>query len=138
MQVSLTSAISPISIINNSNNFLEGFVGANWFRQLSLQSFKNLFKSLLTSIKYSNGGCSLTVEYEPVEFFLEMDIYRTLGTRVRLPPSAFKLLRSNSCGVSLIGERVRLSEGSIARTEESENRIFSELPSAFSSGGLTW
>jgi len=47
-------------------------------------------------------------------------------------------LRSNSCGVSLIGERVRLSEGSIARTEESENRIFSELPSAFSSGGLTW
>lgn len=46
---------------------------------------------LTKCIRNSNyGGCSLTVEYEPV----------ALGTRVRLPPSAFKLLQSNSFRVS--------------------------------------
>ena len=97
-----------------------------------LQTPQNLFKSPNTLIKCSStyGDCSLTVEYEPVEFFLGKRIYRTLGTRVRLPPIAFKLLQSNSFGVSQMREWVRLA-AEYTCSEESENRMFSEPPIAF-------
>ena len=69
---------------------------------------QNLFKSSSALIKYIMADVVQRLRRETV----------ALEKRVRLPPSALK------------ESLVRLSEGSIARTEESENIKFSEPPSA--------
>lgn len=111
--ISCTSSLISLNLINKGNNPPVDFVQGSRLCFANLKTSQNLFKldnslikctgnqisSLVNSNRVSNnGGCSLTVEYEPV----------ALGTRVRLPPSAF------------VGSRwVRLNENLIL-------------------GGLTW
>jgi hypothetical protein len=70
---------SPI-ISNNVTEILTDFYSFNNLGRSSLQSSEKPLKlSLFLNKCNYNGGCSLTVEYEPV----------ALGTGVRLPSSAF-------------------------------------------------